>query len=49
VVEASLVYHLVERVEWTLYGSVWLGTSGVKEWTLMKTTRCKRGPLVVLD
>jgi hypothetical protein len=28
VVESSLVYHLVEWVEWTLYRFAWLGTSG---------------------
>jgi hypothetical protein len=28
VVEASLSYQSVERVEWTFYGFVWLRTSG---------------------
>jgi hypothetical protein len=28
VVEASLAYHMVERVELTLYRSAWLGMSG---------------------
>jgi hypothetical protein len=28
VVDASLSYQSVERVEWTLYKSIWLGTSG---------------------
>jgi hypothetical protein len=27
VVEASLAYQSMEQVEWTLYGSAWLGTS----------------------
>jgi hypothetical protein len=29
VVEANLTYQSVERVEWTLYESIWLGMSGL--------------------
>jgi hypothetical protein len=29
VVEANLTYQSVEQVEWTLYESIWLGTSGL--------------------
>jgi hypothetical protein len=32
--------------------SLWIhlvGDEWVKEWTLLRTTQCKRGPLVVLD
>jgi hypothetical protein len=43
VVEASLAYQSVKRIEWTLYRS----DEWVKKWTLQKTTQRKRGPLVV--
>jgi hypothetical protein len=47
VVEPSLAYQSVVRIEWTLLGSVWLGMRGVREWTLLRTTWHKRGPLVI--
>jgi hypothetical protein len=43
VVEASLAYQSVKRIEWTLYRfDEW-----VKKWTLQRTTQRKRGALVV--
>jgi hypothetical protein len=46
VVEAGLAYQSVERVEWTLWIRL-VQNEWVKEWTLLRTTQCKRGPLVV--
>jgi hypothetical protein len=34
----------VDSLQIRLDGNEW-----VKEWTLLRITRCKRGPLVVLD
>jgi hypothetical protein len=46
VVETSLTYQLVERVEWSLQIHL-VRNEWVKEWTLLRTTWCKRGPLVI--
>jgi hypothetical protein len=42
VVEASLAYHLMEWVEWTLWICL-VGNEWVKEWTLLRTKWHKRG------
>jgi hypothetical protein len=46
VVESSLAYQSVVRIEWTL-GIRLVGNEWVREWTLLRTTRHKRGPLVI--
>jgi hypothetical protein len=46
VVEPSLMYQSVVWIEWTL-GIRLVGNEWVREWTLLRTTRHKRGPLVI--
>jgi hypothetical protein len=46
VVEASLAYQSLERVEWTLQIHL-AENEWVKDWTLLRTTWHKRGPLVI--
>jgi hypothetical protein len=40
------MYKLAERVEWTLWIRL-VGNEWVNEWTLLRTTHHKRGPLVI--